>query len=226
MSLALSFRAYCAERLRQRRLLRVYRRFSEFTMVPAGSYVENLRLALQVQDVPGCVIECGVWRGGMIAGIASLLGSHRNYLLFDSFEGLPPAKEIDGPSALDWQNDKQGRTYYENCAAPAEDAERAMQLSGTTNFRLVKGWFNATLPSFKPTEPIALLRLDGDWYESTMTCLENLFDHLAPGGIIIVDDYYTWDGCSRAVHDFLSRRSALHRVHSLGSVCFLKLSTG
>jgi hypothetical protein len=222
MSTPLSFPEYCTERLRQRRFLKVYRRFREYTMIPATIYVDNLRLAAQVRGIPGCVVECGVWRGGMIAGLASILGAHRDYVLLDSFEGLPPVQEIDGISAKKWQDDKQGATYYNNCSAAAEYAERAMRLSGATSFRLVKGWFNQTLPAFNPPDRIALLRLDGDWYDSTMTCLESLFDHMAPEGIVVVDDYYTWDGCSRAVHDFLSRRSAVERVQSFGDVCFLR----
>ena len=57
---------------------------------------------------------------------------------------------------------------------------------------------------------------------STKTCLTNLFDRVAPGGIIILDDYFTWDGCSRALHDFLSERSAAERLRSLGDICYLQ----
>lgn len=69
-------------------------------MITADDYVENLRLARWVGQVRGSIIECGTWRGGMIAGIADVLGRDRRYYLFDSFEGLPPAKEIDGAAAL------------------------------------------------------------------------------------------------------------------------------
>ena len=97
-----------------------------------------------------------------------------------------------------------------------------MRIAGARSFSLIKGWFNETVPNFKPPSPIALLRLDGDWYESTMVCLVHLFDEVAPGGIVILDDYYIWDGCSRALHDFLSKRLAVERVRSLGNVCFLE----
>jgi O-methyltransferase len=80
-----------------------------------------------------------------------------------------------------------------------------MALAGVSSPNLVKGWFEKTLPGFRPSEPIALLRLDGDWYDSTMCCLEHLFPHVRRGGVIIIDDYFQWDGCTRAVHDFLSR---------------------
>jgi O-methyltransferase len=77
---------------------------------------------------------------------------------------------------------------------------------------LVQGWFSDTLPSFVPREPIAVLRLDGDWYESTMTCLVNLYDHVVEGGLIIFDDYYIYDGCSRAVHEFLAERKVPAKI--------------
>jgi O-methyltransferase len=158
----------------------------------------------------------------MSAGLCSILGASRNYFLFDSFQGLPPAQTIDGPAAIRYQEDRDSPTYYENCAAPERYALEAMELAGARTFKLVPGWFSETLPKFKPPEPIALLRLDGDWYDSTITCLKHLFDYVAPNGIIIFDDYYAWDGCSRALHDFLSDRKATERIRSYnGSVCYL-----
>jgi O-methyltransferase len=206
----------------RRRLQSIYELVKEFTMIEPRVFAENLALAERVRDVPGCVVECGVWRGGMSAGMGKVLGPGRDYFLFDSFEGLPPAREIDGQAALEWQKAKDAPTYYENCTAGTEYAEKAMRLAGIKSFHLKKGWFEKTLPGFKPPTPIALLRLDGDWYDSTMACLSHLFDFVTPGGLIILDDYYTWDGCSRALHDFLSRRSAPERIQSFGAVCFLE----
>ena len=182
----------------------------------------NMLIADLRRHVQGCVVECGVWRGGMSAGMAEVLGPGREYFLFDSFEGLPPAKEhLDGAEALKWQQDTKGETYFDNCRAPIEFAERAMRLSGVPKYTLVKGWFEETLPGFVPPKPIAILRIDGDWYESTTTALESLFKHLAPQGIVIVDDYYAWDGCSRAVHDFLSRHQLTARIMQERGICVL-----
>lgn len=86
---------------------------------------------------------------------------------------------------------------------------------------ITKGWSNYTIPTFTPNEPIAILRLDGDWYESIMICLVHLFDKVAPGGVIILDDYHAWDGYRKATHDFLSQRSAVERIRCLGSVCYI-----
>jgi hypothetical protein len=204
------------------RFLQIYRRFRGFTMIAPDVYVRNLFLAERVSRLEGCIVECGVWKGGMSGGIASILGPGRSYFLFDSFEGLPEAKEIDGEAAKSWQGDKESPTYFDNCTASLDQANQAMLLSGAKSFELRKGWFNETLPDFLPPQPIALLRLDGDWYDSTMQCLESLFQHVTPGGIIVVDDYYAWDGCSRALHDFLSRRSATERISSFEGVCYLE----
>ena len=196
-----------------------------YTMIPRRAYIANLMAAARVRSIPGCVVECGVWRGGMIAGIAEVLGDSRAYHLFDSFEGLPTAEEIDGPAAVAYQADKTSPRYLDNCRAEEGLAMQAMKMSGVSNFHLHKGWFSDTLPHFQPETPIALLRLDGDWYESTMTCLTNLWDHLAPGAIVLVDDYYTWDGCSRAVHRFLADRQATARIDRMfGYVAAIRTS--
>jgi O-methyltransferase len=162
----------------------------------------------------------------MIAGMADVLGEGREYFLFDSFQGLPPAKEIDGAAALAWQKDKTSVNYYDNCTASIADAESAMHLSKAKHVRIFAGWFNQTIPEFQPSMPIALLRLDADWYDSTMTCLTHLVKHMAEEGVIIIDDYYTWDGCSRAVHDFLARQQSPLRIRQMNNICFLKFGGG
>lgn len=202
---------------------RIYARYRDFTMIPEATYIRNLRIAELVRGVEGCIVECGVWRGGMIAGMAELLGPDRRYFLFDSFRGLPPAQAIDGPQALDWQADTHGPSYYDNCAASPASAQTAMRMAGALDSAtIVEGWFEDTLPGFAPPAPIALLRLDGDWYESTLLSLNCLYRHMAAGGLIVVDDYYTWEGCARAVHEFLARESATRRIHQFErDVCVL-----
>ncbi len=199
-----------------------YNRFRNDTMVPDGNFVNTLRLAKRSSAIEGCVVECGVWKGGLAAGLVSVFGTKREYFLYDSFSGLPKAKEIDGSAALEWQSNTQAPGYFDNCSAPPEFAEAAMQLAGAEKYHLVKGWFEQTLSKNKPNVPIAFLHLDADWYDSMMVCLEQLFDCVAVGGYIVLDDYYIWDGCSRALHDFLSRRSALERVRNLGEICYLE----
>jgi O-methyltransferase len=189
---------------------RLYRKHRRNTMTHATAYISNLLLARRVLDVPGCVIECGVWRGGMIAGIAEVLGPDRDYFLFDSFEGLPKAQRMDGESIAAWQRNIGSATYFDNCRASEDEAQTAMRMAGVPRSVTVKGWFERTVPSFKPPSPIALLRLDGDLYESTKVCLESLYEHVAANGLIVIDDYGTWEGCARAVNEFLARTSEHH----------------
>jgi O-methyltransferase len=189
---------------------RLYRKHRRNTMTHGTTYISNLLLARSVLDVPGCVVECGVWRGGMIAGIAEVLGPDRDYFLFDSFEGLPKAQQLDGESMAAWQRNVGSTTYFDNCRASEDEARTAMQMAGVPRSVTVKGWFERTVPSFKPPSPIALLRLDGDLYESTKVCLESLYEHVAANGLIVIDDYGTWEGCARAVNEFLAGTSEHH----------------
>lgn len=190
----------------------IYAKFRHFTMIPPYHYLINLAIAEAVKDTDGAVVECGVWRGGMIGGIAKLLGDDKEYFLYDSFAGLPPAQQIDGEAANAWQSDTESPLYLDNCAADEADAKQAMRLSGVSNYHIVKGWFQNTLPEFDATRKISILRLDGDWYDSTIECLENLYNKVSEDGVIIVDDYYDWDGCARAVHDYLSRNRVVARI--------------
>jgi O-methyltransferase len=140
----------------------------------------------------------------MSADLAELMGPERDYFLFDSFEGLPPASELDGSEAAAWQR-PENILNFRNCTASIAEADQAMKMSGAPRYKLVKGWFKDTLPSFTPPGKIAVLRLDGDWYESTIVCLDHLFQHLADNALVMIDDYYAWEGCPRAVNEFVSR---------------------
>lgn len=183
---------------------KVYRKYDGLTVIPRSTYIKNLYLSSLVRDVSGCVVECGTWRGGMIAGIADVLGPQREYFLFDSFEGMPAPTSKDREQGRTWS--PANPAYYNNCAATQDEARATMGRCRAKDFRLIKGWFEQTLPEFVPPVPIALLRLDADWYESTMTCLRHLFPYLAERGIVIIDDYRAWDGCAKAVHEFLAQQ--------------------
>jgi O-methyltransferase len=202
----------------------IFNRFSEFTMIPKQFYLGNLELAYKVKGINGAIVECGVWRGGMIAGAASILGKERDYYLFDSFEGLPKASEIDGVDANNWQLDTKSEGYFNNCKAEIEFANKAMSMVNLNenNIHIIKGWFNESLANGNYNFPIAMLRLDGDWYESTITCLQYLFSNVVPGGLIIIDDYYTWEGCAKAVHDYLSKNGRPERIYQYNnSIAYL-----
>ncbi|MBP5858896.1 class I SAM-dependent methyltransferase [Marivibrio halodurans] len=180
-------------------------------MVPRRRYVANIELCEQaLARTPalsdGAYVECGTWRGGMSFGIATALPALSALYFFDSFQGLPPTTERDGERAREIEAG-EGFWHDNNTASETEFRENIRRFGLEPRTRGIhQGWFSDTLPGFVPDRPIAILRMDGDWYDSTMTILDALYDHVAPGGLILIDDYYDWEGCSRAVHDFLAKR--------------------
>ena len=203
------------------RFRRIYRKYKDATMISKRVYIGNLHLATHAAKVRGSIVECGTWRGGMIAGIADVLGSGRRYYLFDSFEGLPPAQEVDGAAALAWQSNTTSPDYYDNCTASEEEARGVMSRSAAKDYQIIKGWFEDTLPKMKLQEPVALLRLDADWYESTKCILDNFGSCVAPGGMILVDDYYLWEGCTQAVNEFAASKKWRIRQSHYAGCCYI-----
>ena len=151
------------------------------------------------RGIPGDVVECGVARGGSALLMALALreaGASRTLWLFDTFEGLPePSREGDP--------DYEVARHLTGACRGTEDEVRAVlgRHCPTQRAELVKGLFADTLPG-AGVGSIAVLHLDGDWYESVKACLENLWDRVSPGGLVQVDDYFTWAGCKRAVDEF------------------------
>lgn len=200
----------------------VFERNKAYTMITEAKYVETLQIIhewARQQKRVGDVVECGAWRGGMTAGIADVLGPVGVYHLFDSFQGLPPAQVIDGVRATAWQQNTGGPKYYNNCRAEMAEAEAAM--AGTpVEWRIHAGWFHETFPRVAASD-LCLLRLDGDWYDSTLLSLQTFFPRLQEGGLLLIDDYYIWEGCCRAVHDYLSSIKSTSRIRSSRHVCYL-----
>lgn len=204
----------------------VIQRVRPYTMVPRSALVDLARQVRVVveQSIPGALVECGAWRGGASFLMAEVLRqagvSDRQVWMFDSFEGINPPQDVDGPAALAWAQNKKGPMYFDNLRAPLEDVERAAASLGLTQLvRPVKGWFDQTLPATREQiGPIALLRIDADWHSSVKCCLDNLYDQVVEGGFVVFDDYYTWDGCAVAVHEFLGQRRLAHRVETVGGI--------
>lgn len=201
----------------------LFLKYSAFTMIPKELYVDNLLLAKRFAHIPGEVVECGVWKGGMIAGISEIIGDKKANL-FDSYQGLPPVNEIDGESAWKWQNNPEGEFFYDNCSADERYALDAMKKSGV-EFTSYKGWFKDVFNSSIPIESVSILRLDSDWYDSTMECLDFFYPKIRNGGLIIIDDYLTWEGCSKAIHDYLSKieSKSTIRATALGLTYIIKI---
>ena len=111
------------------RAIAVYKRYRTYTMIPPHLFESNLLLCEEKAPETGCIVEAGVWRGGMSAGLAGVLPGRVHYL-FDSFEGLPPPEDIDGEAALQWHQDVDGPNYFDNCRADRSFAEEAMAMAG------------------------------------------------------------------------------------------------
>jgi O-methyltransferase len=205
-----------------------YRKFKDATMIGRSQYIENLALAATVaHSVSGSVVECGTWRGGMAAGLIETIGTDRQYFFFDSFEGLPEAKEVDGPAAIAYQANVTSEGYRDNCRASLDDFSQVISRAKlpASHCHTVKGFYENTLPAFDETAvgPIAVLRLDADWYESTIICLRKFWKSVAEGGIILIDDYHTWDGCTKAVNEFLAANDPPQRISQgpIGRVTYI-----
>jgi O-methyltransferase len=195
----------------------LYSKFKPYTMIHKRPFLENLILAKEALSNPklahGAIVECGTWKGGMAAALIEVGGPERHYYFFDSFEGLPPAEDIDGKSARDYQADTANPEYFDNCRASIADIKSAVSLTNCppSHININPGFFEKSFPNFDPP-PIALLRLDADWYSSTKICLEKFWNHVLPEGLILIDDYYAWDGCAHAVHEFLHVNQATERI--------------
>lgn len=192
----------------------LYRRVRPYTMIATyGRFEDNLLIAerhVRKQKLSGDYVECGVWRGGMSFAMMQILPRYGvdGFHFFDSFEGLPEATAKDGEDALSQQ--RNGELWFDDNTADHDqfvtDLERFKPAGVSTSVH--KGWFEDTLGAFPADGRIAVLRLDGDWYDSTMTCFERLWDRVVPGGLVLIDDYYDWSGCTNAVHRFLADRFA------------------
>lgn len=198
-----------------------------FTMVHETGVAFSIEQAISVTqaDIPGAIVECGVWKGGcsiaMLLAQRAVFGEVKKPVhLLDSFQGLPPVDDRDGPLAKSWQNGADPDKFFDNCSAPRAELDATLEKLGFSekDFTIWEGWFEDTVPQLRASlegESIALLRLDSDWYESTELCLNLLMPITSEEAPVILDDYYAWDGCAQAVHDFLARERASYRIKSL-----------
>lgn len=193
----------------------------------------NIVADIEDKGVPGCLVECGVAEGGTAAMMGMTnraLGTvNRVKWFFDSYEGLPE------PTAEDYHDGRAGEFIRPlpkgSCLGTLE------QVSGLLfselrfepeQTNLVKGWFQDTVPPRAgKLGPIAVLRLDGDWYESTKIPLDAFYDDVSPGGYVIVDDYATCYGSRKAVDEFRTEQKITTPLQQdgRGGIYFIKPQT-
>ena len=171
--------------------------------------LDNIRACAEAvlrDGIAGDFIETGVWRGGAVIFMRGILKAYgvqdRVVWVADSFEGLPPADPAKYPKESSFAFHE-----YADLAISLEQVRENFARYGLLDdqVRFLKGWFRDTLPT-APIEKLALMRLDGDLYESTMDGLVALYPKLSPGGFAIIDDYNIILSCNEAVDDFRRER--------------------
>ncbi|HZC28404.1 MAG TPA: TylF/MycF/NovP-related O-methyltransferase [Gaiellaceae bacterium] len=171
------------------------------------------------RDVPGDLIETGVWRGGATIFMRAVLRAYRDTTrrvwAADSFAGLPRPDPGVYP-----QDEGDAFWTWPHLAVPLEEVEANFSRYGLLDdqVRFLPGWFRDTLPN-APIDRLSLLRLDGDMYESTIVALRALYPKLAVGGYVIVDDYAGVRACKTAVDDFRSEHGIDEPLHQVDWTC-------
>jgi hypothetical protein len=179
------------------------------------------------RGVPGDLIETGVWRGGstiFMRGVLKACGvSDRTVWVADSFEGLPAPDPEKYPIEAKAHQGAVMAEGYNHFAAGLDEVQHNFRAYGLLDdqVRFLQGWFKDTLPR-APIGALAIMRLDGDYYESTMDGLTNLYDRLSVGGYAIIDDYgeNTWTYCRKAVDDFRRERGIEDPMIRVDSRCY------
>ena len=182
--------------------------FRQWTFLRALEYVER-------SQIEGDIVECGVWRGGNIMLAKAYVSSERRYWLYDTFAGMSEPTEhdvsSDGRAATRIHAAPQKQQHntwgFASLKEVQDNFQRHGLLDETVIFR--RGKVEETLESEPLPERIAVLRLDTDWYESTLVELKRLYPLLAPGGVLILDDYGSWLGSKRAVDEYFGGRAPL-----------------
>lgn len=195
---------------------KLYNLCKPFTMTSAErmySLYKAVNYILE-NNIPGDFIECGVWKGGSALLIAKMLADKnivdRKVILYDTYEGMSEPTEQDkntvGQSATSLL--KESSIEIQDsiwCYSSFEEVKNNLSLSKLLPecIIMIKGKVEDTIPVYLPTNSISLLRLDTDWYESTKHELNYLYPILNKNGVLIIDDYGHWEGCRKAVDEYL-----------------------
>ena len=202
-----------------------------YTMLPAVRLASLYRQVVfcERHEITGCFVECGVWKGGAVAlmALANLKhGHHRRDLhLFDAFQDIcEPDEAVDGAVAVrETRKYSKGRMtgrltplrgFYDRFGGAGSVSQNRELLERRVGYDAAylhyhQGWFQETLPrGASDVGEIAILRLDSDWYASTKVCLNSLGPKVVRGGFFIVDDFGTYEGCRRAVEEWIATANA------------------
>jgi hypothetical protein len=182
--------------------------YRQWTLLKALDYVQKA-------GIQGDIVECGVWRGGNMLLAKAFLGNQRQFWLYDTFAGMAEPTEddvsIDGRSAREIHSTKQQDDHNKWAYASLEEVTENFRKFNLLDDNLVfrKGMVEETLNTNQLPDKISVLRLDTDWYESTLIELKVLYPRLQHGGVLIIDDYGSWLGSRKAVDEYFDGRPPL-----------------
>lgn len=216
---------------------------SSNTMLPYEPLVTLFEQVIYCEknNIEGDFVECGTWKGGAIGmmALATLkYGTTRRHIhLFDAFQEIcQPDEEHDDKEIVDevkklvkkkqFEEDLKPLTgVYDQFGGPGILSENKKLLEQVIGYpadylHYHAGWFQDTVPADAAgISKIAILRLDGDWYQSTKVCLDHLYDRVVKNGIVIIDDYGYNTGCKKAVDEFLAEKKAHPILNYINNTC-------
>jgi O-methyltransferase len=197
----------------------------QFALIQAVRYIIKA-------NIPGSIVECGVWRGGSMMAVAYTLQQldkdDRDLYLFDTYEGMTIPTDVDinykgEPAKNKFEQQKKAGDTCDWCYATIEDVKRNLLDTkyNVDRIKFIKGKVEDTIPQSAPDQ-ISLLRLDTDWYESTRHELIHLFPRISRGGVLIIDDYGYWRGSRKATDEYLAKENMtsilLNRIDYTGRI--------
>ncbi|MDG4807191.1 TylF/MycF/NovP-related O-methyltransferase [Micromonospora sp. WMMD1120] len=169
----------------------------------------NLAAQACARQLPGDIVECGVYNGGSAAAIGLAIRHHPKRLwLYDSFQGLPTPTASDDRDAARFA----GELIGDPSRVRARLAEAGVRTDATI---LCEGWFDETFAQPGP-DAVALLHIDADFYDGVRAVLRHFYDRVVAGGVIIMDDFAWWEGTRRAFYEFCVERKIAPIVHRHG----------
>ncbi len=203
--------------------------------------IQNVIKYIVLSNIKGDFVECGVWKGGACAMMAYTLKrivAQRTIHLFDSFDDIvEPDAIVDGERAVKEVGGihmatgklKPIKGIYSKFGGPGNESHVLDLISNKIGYpsekiKIHKGLFQDTLP-LNTIESISFLRLDGDWYSSTRICLEYLYPKVTYGGIIVIDDYSAYEGCKKAVDEYLVSNQIFPFIQWIDEecICWVKI---
>lgn len=225
--------------MKEKEFLELYDLCKSFTMTSTERMYSLYKAVNYIikNNIPGDFIECGVWKGGSALLIAKILANNninsRKVILYDTYEGMSEPSENDKDYAgVNATELLEGASIHVQesvwCYSSFEEVKSNLALAGlpAEKIIMIKGKVEETIPSQLPTNQIALLRLDTDWYESTKHELIHLYPLLVNDGILIIDDYGHWEGCRKAVDEYFIENNLsilLNRIDNTGRIAIKNL---